>query len=180
MKTDKHGDPIISEFGRLSPDELLQRLAPRIKRRVELLVDIYNKHFAGFKGIYLNRRLLLTMVESCYCDIYRLKFFRPVEWIDNHKKAAYTMKWIARIRPIQIHSGAQLTTASLMANAWYAAIAGLTLMEVAEGWRDDEWWVRYVRNLAYLLHFHSISVEQLSSELYAVERCSLSQPIPKT
>ncbi len=86
------------------------------------------------------------------------------------------MKWIARIHPIQIHSGAKLATSALMANAWYAVMAGLTLMETEEGLHGDEWWKRYVRNLAYLLHYHSISVEQLSSELYVLERCSLSRP----
>ncbi len=170
MATDKHGDPVINAFNRLSPHELLARLGPRIDRRVDLLCDIYKEHLASFTGVYMNRRLLLHMVESCYCDIYRLKFFRPVDWIDNHKKAAYNMKWIARIRPIQVHSGASLTSGSVMANGYFAVVVGLWFMEIKPKWAEDVWWQRYVRNLAYLLHYHSISVEQLSSELFVLER----------
>ncbi len=158
-------DPILQDYPGFTAKELRLRLMPRIERRTKLFYGIYATSFLEWSGIFLNPEILFEAVASSYLDIYRLKFFRGVHWVDEHKKAAYTMKWIARMRPVQIHGGAQLTKSVLMANAWFAVIAGLTLLGVNSSWKDDPWWANYTGNLAYLLHYHAPSVEQLSSEM---------------
>lgn len=166
-------DPLFQEYARLTPKVLLERLEGRVKARLKLLYEIYRHNFADWRGVYLNPQILREAVESYYCDIYRLKLFRQVEWADDHKKAAYTMKWLARMRPIQMHSGAKATEATLMANGLYATLSGMTLLGVREGWKDDAWWIKYTTNMLYLLHYHSPSVEQLSSEMCTLDRCCL-------
>lgn len=166
---DREPDPILQELQRTTPEWLVKRLGPRINARMHLLDQVYQRTFASWPGQYLNTRILRMAVESYYCDLYRLKFFRNVEWADEHKKAAYTIKWLSVLRPIQIHRGAETDMSLLMVNGHYAVMAGLTLLDIKTGWKDDSWWVTYVANLNYLLHYHSPSVEQLSSEMCVLQ-----------
>ncbi len=162
-------DPLFQEYAPLTARELLARLRPRIERRTKMLAGVYTALFNEWTGVFLNPDLLFEAVASCYCDMYRLKFFRNVQWVDDHKKAAYTMKWIARIRPIQIHRGAVATPASIKANACYAAYCGLALLGIRKDWETNEWWGRWLGNMIYLLHYHSAPVEFLSSEMCALK-----------
>jgi hypothetical protein len=166
---EKPSDPLLKSYGALTPTRLIGDLRPRIERRVKLLYNIYHEFASGWKGIILNPHLLFESVSSAYCDIYRLKFFRDVPWIDDHKKAAFTMKWISRIRPIQIYHGIIPTAASIKVNSYYAIVSGLSILKVKEGWKKDEWWERWITNMVYLLHYHSVSVELLSSELFVLK-----------
>ncbi len=162
-------DPLFQEYAPLTARALRLRLASRIERRTKLLYEAYCTSFQDWRGIFLHPDILFEAVASSYQDIYRLKFFRNVQWVDAHKKAAYTMKWIARMRPIQLHRGPPATIAMFRVNAWYAVRCGLVLLGVQSDWASDPWWKNYTGNLAYLLHYHSPSVEQLSSEMYVLQ-----------
>ena len=158
-------DHVFSEYQRLTPAVLLEKLESRIIERCALLEDIYARHIQRWPGTYLHRHILRETVESYFCDVYRLKFFRPVNWIDCHKQAAYTIKWISRMRPIQLETGAAPKRASLMANAYFGVAAAMWFMEIRDVLVDRKWWKKYITNLIYLLHFHSVQVEHLCSEM---------------
>jgi len=123
--------------------------------------------------IYLNKYLLQHAVESYYCDLYRLTIFRGIQ-ADYHKQAAFLIKWIVKLRPVQIHADViNPRLPALLCNEYLAITVGLVVLfrsvinsaQVVTSESD------YICNLAYLLHFHScISPEQLASELYQLEK----------
>lgn len=158
-------DPIIEEYGRLSPEKLITLKSEEIAQRLKLIEELYNIYVDQWPSIYLNRYLLREAVESYFCDIYRLKFFRPVNRINEHKKAAYTMKWLSRVRPVQVHDGFGADSPTLMVNAFFALIVGLELLGVKYDARDDDWWTTFIRETTYLLHYHSVSVETLTQAM---------------
>ncbi len=162
-------DPIIEKHGRLSPGDLLDLVGDRIKERCAFLEGIYNRFCDRWPGVYLNRYLLQETVESYFCDVYRLKFFRPVNLINEYKKAAYTMKWIARIRPIQMDEGHGPSTSTLMVNSYYALMSGFTLLDINYDAKNSEWWKTYITDTTYLLHYHSVSVESLTQEMCVLQ-----------
>lgn len=163
-------DPVVGTHGRLSPEELLALIgAERLRERGIFLENAYNRVCGEWPGIYLNPYLLRMTVESYFCDLYRLKFFRPVEYANEHKKAAYTMKWIARVRPIQMTGGYGADTPTLMANAYFALMAGLMFLHIDCDVRNNQWWRKYVTDMVYFLHYHSVSVESLSSEMRVLQ-----------
>ncbi len=158
-------DPVIEKHGRLSPERLLELVGDRIVHRIKFLEQTYNQFIDQWPGVYLNPYLLREAVESYFCDVYRLKFFRPVNLINEHKKAAYTMKWIARIRPVQMVDGTGPSLSIMMVNAYYALAAGLALLDIDFDARSDMWWKSYITHTVYTLHYHSVSVESLTQEM---------------
>ncbi len=162
-------DPLIEEYKRLSPATIIARKRDEILARLKFFEQVYNEHVDQWSGVYLNPYLLREAVESYFCDVYRLKFFRPVNFINEHKQAAYAMKWISRIRPIQMYEGAGPATSILMVNAYFALIAGFALLDIDYGAKDNEWWKTYITNTVYCLHYHSVSVESLSAEMCAIQ-----------
>lgn len=167
MPENKRGlpDPIIEEYGRLSPEKIIELKKEDIQERIKLFEQVYNEYVDRWRDVYLNPYLLREAVESYYCDIYRLKFFRQVDRINEHKKAAYTMKWLARIRPVQMREGAGPAKSIVMVNAYFALMAGLTLLDVDNNAIKDEWWRTFITDMTYLLHHHSVSVETLTQAM---------------
>ena len=124
-------------------------------------------------NIYLNKYVLQHAVESYYCDLYRLTIFRGIR-ADYHKQAAFLIKWIVKLRPVQIHADVQNPRLPvLLCNEYLAVTVGLVVLfrsitDSAKVVIDE---ADYIHNLVYLLHFHScISPEQLASELYLLEK----------
>jgi hypothetical protein len=165
-------DPILEAYGECTPQGMLNTplMKEKILNRLDKLNDIFKSHFAKYKNIKLDMFLLRETIESCFCDIYRLKFFRNVHQEDAHKQAAFFMIWIAKIRPIQFMNEIKnLKPSELFANELFAIFTGLALLDISPRClRDRE--PEYFRNLIYLLHFHSCSGEQLASEMFLLDR----------
>jgi hypothetical protein len=66
------------------------------------------------KFVYLNDSLLHDAIASYYYDIHRYKEFSGSELANAYKQAAYTIKWIAKFRPIQIREEAGELSDSLV------------------------------------------------------------------
>ncbi|MCL2001252.1 MAG: hypothetical protein FWG74_07440 [Planctomycetes bacterium] len=174
---DAQTDPIIETHGRLSPEKIISLVGKeRIVDRLKFLERVYNTFVDRWPGMYLNPYLLRETVESYFCDVYRLKFFRPVNFVDEPKQAAYTIKWISWIRPIQMYEGTGPCPSTIMSNAYYALMAGLALLGINLDTKNDAWWASYVTNAVYILHFHSISIESLNQEMYVLQ--ALARAIP--
>jgi len=164
-------DPLLDVFGECTPPSLLDRpfIRERILRYLDGIVDIFNGQFSDNKNLRLNRALLRESVESCICDIYRLKFFRGIHHEDNHKRAAFFMVWIARIKPIQPNMDSGLHESDICANELLAILFGLTILDISPKWLYTQY-PTYMRNMVYLLHFRACSPEQLASELFLLDQ----------
>jgi hypothetical protein len=132
-------------------------------------VRSYGQYFKRLApDIELNKKILYEAFGSAYCDMYRLTVFRGINHADTHKKAAFLVKWIAKLRPIQIrtYSNAQVQ----FVNELFAVMVAMTVM----GIQPDHVLAsvplkKYTDNLIYLLHYHACSPEQLASELFLLE-----------
>lgn len=146
--------------------EAILRRMDWLKRTYQLYVHTW----INSDDVYLNDFLLRETIESCYCDIYRLKFFRGIQQEDIHKQSAFLLKWIAKLRPIQIKEGCTDPSKTvLLVNEIFAVCAAISLLGIPFG--QVSHMGKYVSNLIYLLHHHSFCTpERLASELYLLEQ----------
>jgi len=91
-------------------DVIREKVDDLILKKVALRIDSIKKQFDKFiarkpnlkDAVYLNQGLLLFAVKSYYDDIHRYKDYCGSTWANSHKQTAYTIKWIAKFKPIQI------------------------------------------------------------------------------
>jgi len=164
-------DPVMDAFGVCTPSNLLDRplIRDRILRYLDGINDVFQQHFSGKVNLRLNRALLREAIESCFCDIYRLKFFRGIHQEDNHKRAAFFMVWLAKLRPIHPTDNSGLYESDICANELLALYFGLAILKISPKQLYDRY-PTYMKNIVYLLHFRSCSPEQLASELFLLEQ----------
>lgn len=159
----------------MTPDEPGAHPADRILRRMDSIESDFEelcrlRKWAG-RGVYLNLDLLYHAIDSYFQDVDRMKDYRFIKHLDRHKQAAFTMKWIAALRPIQIEkefigqAGADSADSLLLANECLALHSGLSYMAVQVKMIPGD----YLRNFLYILHFHPVSPEQLASEMFLLE-----------
>jgi hypothetical protein len=163
-------DPILSEYGVCTPKDILNEtvIQKSITKLMRSCVRIYHKQFSKNTSLLLNVRLLRESVESSYCDLYRLKFFRGVHQEDTHKRSAFSIKWLSKIKPIQ-NIGQDTTSKAIYANELFAINIGLNILEISPKQLYHKHRV-YFANLIYLLHFHACDPEQLASEMYLLDK----------
>lgn len=156
----------------LSQPGMKELVAERVLMAQRIFEKIPCQHVA-----YLNDKLLLQAVESCYCDMFRLKVFRGIIAEDSHKQAAFFIIWIAKLRPVQLRQQHEmpLSQAELEVNAWFALFIGLTLLGIDTNMLNrNPRLSNYIRNLAYLLHWHHFdSPERMASELFLLEQVAI-------
>lgn len=156
----------------------LRAVPPVIERVFE---SLWERSFSpeAASQIYLNKHVLFHVLESYYCDLYRLTIFRGIE-ADYHKQAAFLVKWIVKLRPVQIHADVVNPHVQvLLSNESLAVAVGLVVLfrSIADSKQVVADEAPYVCNLLYLLHDHSsLSPEQLASELYQLEKRYIAQP----
>ena len=138
--------------------------------------------WARSQPFYLNLELLFHAADSYFQDIDRMKSYRAIQFCDAHKQAAFTMKWIMAIRPVQIREhfiglsdGPEIQTArSLLINEIYAAHLSLAYLGLETASLPDA----YYGNMLYMLHFHPVQAEQTAAEMYLLEQCALGGRFP--
>ena len=123
-------------------------------------IDIYKDH------IHLNDDLLSIVVGSYFDDIYRFKDYSNSNLADNHKQAGYTIKWISKIKPIQIKQSTPTDKNILLVNSSFALFAGFTFLDnnVANIISSS-----YLDHLIYSTLYRDISGRQLASTMYVLE-----------
>ena len=122
--------------------------------------------------VYLNEDLLNIVVGSYFDDIYRFKEYSNSNFADNHKQAAYTIKWISKIKPIQINKNAPPEKKILVVNSFFALFAGFSFLNENV---TNTISTSYLIHLAYSTLYRNISGRQLASTLYALECCALNK-----
>lgn len=158
-----------------TPQNILDEVGEdRIRARLYSWENFYQVISLGWSDhIELNLRLLRHCVESYYCDLYRSKTFHRIDYADQHKRAAYTIKWISKLRPIQLSNQANNTTALFLMNDYYALYAGAQHLNAPV----DRISPTYLRNLIYTIHNRQFDGMVLSSQMYLLE-CALNQKQP--
>ena len=138
----------------------------KVLTRLDTLVELFNKAFRDFTEAHLNVKLLRHAVVSYFLDLGRMKDFHGITHADRHKRAAFTMLWVVRAHPVQLHTNANMTEALIVINELFAIHAGLSHLNMDIAVISDE----YIRNLIYILHFRQVAPEILASAMYLLER----------
>ncbi len=146
------------------------------KERFSSLVAIYRLMVFGnsCSGTELDPRILRACVEAYVGDVMIYRAKNPgTQLLDPHKKAAFTIKWIVRYRPIQlIQSDHSAAICKLTINEFYALYSGLSHMNLSISSISEA----YVRNFIYNLRRCPVEAETLASEMYLLEQSIRGNP----
>lgn len=115
-----------------STEERNQKITQRcifFEESFEILQETFN-----FNVLYLNERIVHNMVSSYYDDLDRLKdYHSKMKLVNEHKIAAYTIKWIIFMHPIQIPNETEeqkRTKRELLANELFAWLCARSILGI--------------------------------------------------
>ncbi len=114
----------------------------------------------------INEALLLEVSAAYYRDMVCYKENNETLIGDKFKKAAFTIKWVSKIRPIQIAYFQGIKKLYLLSNTIFALFAGLNMLEV----NMKKIPTTYYKHLLYVVEFRNISALQFASQLYLLEK----------
>ena len=150
-------------------------------KRFDTLVKLFDifiemEEYKDIKeSVYLNKELLAVTIKSYFDDIYRYKLYAHSEFADKDKKSGYLIKWLAKIKPIQILKDAIFSEKLAGVNSFFAVFVGLVFLEIKP---DSNYMKKIIESelydeLLYTASFRDICPKQLSSFmknlLYAAE-----------
>ncbi|MDR3365915.1 MAG: hypothetical protein LBO71_02985 [Prevotellaceae bacterium] len=116
---------------------------------------------------YLNDALLLIVVGSYFDDIYKYKLYSHSERADDHKQGAYIIKWISKIRPIQLLPNKEITKELLFINSSFAIFVGFSFLNLNVFDAIDP---HFYKHLLYEMQYRNISGKNYACLLYAIEK----------
>lgn len=142
----------------------------RTSFRLFSLQEIFNKLKEEFKwkDVKLNVFVLRNAVESYFLDIDRIKAFHNIKYADKHKKAALTIRWISKLRPIQLLSDDSMEVSGdvFLANAIFAINAGLSFLEVDIKKISQA----FFHHLLYISQYRDLDGSHLATTMYVLEK----------
>jgi hypothetical protein len=179
----------IEEEVRTAKDSIRIKEKDLIAKKTVLREDTLIQQFDKFKirrpqivqeAVYLNKGLLRLVVGSYYDDIHRYKDYSSTKWANNHKQAAYTIKWIVKFKPVQIREKFDhddiLNNEILDINLHFALICGFTFLDrkiidliYKENREVDNGNQSFYNKLLYTLRFRPFTGKQLISMFEALE-----------
>ncbi|MDR0687259.1 MAG: hypothetical protein LBF55_01060 [Prevotellaceae bacterium] len=167
---EKHYPREISEKRRIKESKRFDSLEKGYKKFCECHVSSQTKEV-----ICLNRVILAGVVRSYFDDIERFKEYTKSEYADRHKQAAYTIKWIAKLKPIQIKIDKEgdeiyqnMPQELMEINARFALYVAMVLFLDAQ--IISLMSKKIFDHLVYTAMFRDISGRQLALSLYLMER----------
>jgi hypothetical protein len=149
-------------------DDLTHRIAGRLHSCV-LLFDALAHQRGWPAGVYLNRAILENAVEHYFRELGATKALHAIERADAHKRASFTLKWISRLRPVQIERGTEISKSELMlTNEVFAVFLALEHLQLTFDHVDDKW----LYNLLHTLRYRDFDAEAMASEMYLIEQAA--------
>jgi len=141
------------------------------RERFETIVELYDEFVKEIPDtkpyVYLNKDLLAVVIGSYFDDIYRYKLYSHSKRADNHKQGAYIIKWISKIRPIQILPNVEATKELLFINASFAVFVGFSFLKINA---FDIIEPNFYKHLIYETQYRNISGKNYASILYSIEK----------
>ena len=150
---------------------LTERLAKE-EKRFDTLKLMYESFCLSLseqtvKTVRLDESILYLVVKSYFDDIYRYKDYTGSKLADQHKQAAYTIKWISKLRPIQIISEFKDNEEIIWINSTFSIYAGLNFLHVSNIFEHIS--DSLYETLIYTAQYRYISGKQLAYLLYSME-----------
>jgi hypothetical protein len=145
--------------------------------RLDALIRLYNefcKKYSEFtdKSVYLNKDLLYLVVASYFDDIEKFKKYSGSQLADQHKRAAFTIKWVSKIKPIQISSDVKVNKHILLVNSLFAIYTGSAfLLEVTPDNIPED----YYEHLIYTTFYRDVDARQLAGALFLLEKYTIEK-----
>lgn len=148
------------------------RIASRMYALEKLFLALRGKR-QWPSGVVLNHAILENLVERYFIDLDHAKAPHNITRADAHKRAAFTIKWISRLRPIQIESGTIKGKELQVVNELFAVYAGLEHLAFSFADADNKW----LLNFLFTLRYRDFHAEAMASEMYLLEtRCQQGSP----
>jgi len=161
----------------------------KIWNRYSTFCNRYNKFIGKYPDIepfvYLNLNLLYLVLVAYYDDIERFKAYSGSKVADRFKRAAFSIKWISKIRPVQIKSsivdngmsgvpfdaGADCSYHVMLINSLFAIYAGSCfLFNITPDDIPDD----YYKDLIYTTFYSDIDAKQLAGALLLLEKYAIA------
>lgn len=158
------------------------------KDLLQLVEILYHDFYTAMKDdirVYLPHSLLFLnyVIKACMDSINRFLVYAWTDGADVHKKAAYLLKWIARIKPIQIKteqfSSGQDPIPSIIywINSYFAvhvALAVLFIEKFGATWNDAytyfcDHFPGIYQELVYRAQYRNISGRSVAAQLCTIE-----------
>lgn len=155
------------ELQKLIAQERIIQERERFETILELFADFIKEKPELKSSIYLNEDLLVIVIGSYFDDIYKFKLYSHSERADKHKQGGYIIKWISKIRPIQVLPDAKVTKELLFINSVFAVFVGFSFLGL-NGFDSIE--PNFYKHLVYEAQYRNISGKNYSSILYLVEK----------
>jgi len=155
------------ELHNLIEEEQIQQKRERFDTITELYKDFIEEIPDVESFVYLNKELLGIVIGSYFDDIYKYKLYSHSERADRHKQGAYIIKWISKIRPIQILPNIEATKELLFINASFAIFVGFSFLNLNV---FDTIEPHFYKHLVYEAQYREISGKSYASLLYAIEK----------
>ena len=115
-------------------------------------------------------------VEAYFDDLYRIKSFHGYELGDRHKKAGFTMKWISKIKPLQLTTQDPIDRYAFLVNERFALAVSLPFLDYEQE-AEPAISPNFIENLLFSLHYREHDSEVLAILAYLLE-CSINQETP--
>lgn len=160
----------IQELGVELEELIQQERLTKERERFDTLTSLYEDFILTRNidnAIYLNKELLALVITSYFDDIYRFKKYTHSERADQHKQSAYLIKWISKIRPIQIMPNTVVDRKILLVNSSFAIFVGFSFLSLKI---PDSITPEYYKHLLYMCQYRDISGRQLANTLYVLEK----------
>lgn len=143
----------------------------QVKERAESLFLIYQDLIQTFNldssRFFLSSDLLRIAIENYWIDLDRHKEFHQIQFANGHKKAAYTLKWLSKARPIQFIADFHLSKIELKINELFAVKAALSHLNKL---KINNLSVHYFDYLVYQASFRNIDAVDLSANMYLLDK----------
>ena len=145
-----------------------KELHRKILDRFNIFNTLYEKFCEKYnnESFYLNKDLLYIAIKSYFDDIEKFKQYSGSILADQHKQAAFTIKWISKIKPIQINPNFKINKQIILINSLFAIFTGSSfLLKVT----PENIPMNYYKHLIYSTLYRDIDAKQLAGALFLLE-----------
>jgi hypothetical protein len=152
-----------------------QKLRQRIGRRFAYLLQSFEAYSNKLAQIRLstaemNKAVLGTCVERYFDDITWVKKTHGLERADRYKIAGYTLKWLSKLRPIQVGGKVPADQNAqrwmLLVNADFALIQAIAISRIDRRKMDN----RFARDLTYAAQYRDVDGAAAALQFLALAR----------